>query len=378
MTEQVLYRKYRPKNFDEVAGQDHLVKILKNALKSDRIAHAYLFSGPRGTGKTSVARILARAVNCANLAKISEGNFDAKLSIGRSPRLAGASGEAQAGEGGLSAPCNNCSACTEFLSGQTLNLVEMDAASNRGIDEIRLIRDSSAFLPSSRYKVYIIDEVHMLTKEAFNALLKTLEEPPGHVIFILATTEPEKVPETISSRCQHLRFRLIADELISKMMIDAAGKEGLGLEPEAAQVLSFFAEGSLRDAFNFLGQVAVGSGPKITASDLRDFFGAPAPELVGEITDAIFKKDASLALAALAKTKNSGIDPRLFLKILIKDFRDLFLDSLKPGFSTANPKFSADELERILKIFLEAFNTRFYSPHRELPLELALFRIIKE
>src|SRR3989344_2092952 len=163
MTDYVLYRKYRPKTFEEVVGQPHIVKILQNAIKLNRVAHAYLFSGPRGTGKTSVARILARAVNCGQHSELTK-----------------------------KVPCNSCQNCSEFLSGRTLDLVEIDAASNRGIDEIRAIREAANFLPvSAKYKVYIIDEVHMLTKEAFNALLKTLEEPPAHVIFILATTEPE-------------------------------------------------------------------------------------------------------------------------------------------------------------------------------------------
>jgi len=343
MADFVLYRKYRPKNFSEVVGQDHVVRILSNALKLNRVAHAYLFSGPKGTGKTSVARILARAVNCAK-----------------------------------NSSCNQCDICREFLSGQTLDLVEIDAASNRGIDEIRALRDAAHFLPArAAYKVYIIDEVHMLTKEAFNALLKTLEEPPKHVIFILATTEAKKVPETISSRTQHLRFRLIDSECLAKTLIITAGKEGLSLDDDAADMLAFFAEGSLRDALNLLGQAEAIGGKKIVASDLRDFFGAPSQELVSQMIDAIAERRAGHALDCISQSVKGGVDPRLFLKVLINDFRSIFLNTIKSS-NHADVRFSVNELETILRILLETAGSRFYSPYRELPLEIAVSRIINQ
>lgn len=345
MTDHVLYRKYRPKHFDEVVGQPRVVKILKNALAMDRVAHAYLFSGPRGTGKTSVARILARAINCEK-----------------------------------KDPCNSCEICSEFISGQTLDLVEIDAASNRGIDEIRAIRDASLLLPvrASR-KVYIIDEVHMLTKEAFNALLKTLEEPPRHVVFILATTEPEKVPETISSRTQHLRFGRVSDEVVAQSILEVGKAEGFDVEHEAAETLALFSEGSLRDAMNLLGQVSVLAGSAetaITAEDTRNFFGAPAQSAVNELVSAISEKDSKRAFECLRATFKDGSDSKIFIKILIRDFRNKFLNVLNGGAPDQN--FSADRLERILLILLDTANTRFYSPHRELPLELAVSRIIRE
>ncbi|MCH7883535.1 DNA polymerase III subunit gamma/tau [Patescibacteria group bacterium] len=353
MDTQVLYRKYRPKSFSEVVGQDYIVRILSNALKQNRVAHAYLFSGPRGTGKTSVARILARAANCAK-----------------------------------NSSCNQCDICKEFLSGYTLDLVEIDAASNRGIDEIRALRDAAHFLPArARYKVYIIDEVHMLTKEAFNALLKILEEPPGHIIFILATTEPEKVPETISSRTQHLRFRLIDHDTLVKTLTSTAAKEGLELESEGAQILALFSEGSLRDAFNLLGQAGVlqragdkqSGRKKIVASELRDFFGAPSQELISQMIDAIAERRAGHALDCISQSTKDGVDPRLFLKILINDFRHLFLDTLKSeNLEKNDKKFSAQELENILRILLETATSRFYSPYRELPLELAISKVINQ
>lgn len=346
MADYVLYRKYRPKHFDEVVGQPHIVKILKNALKLNLVAHAYLFSGPRGTGKTSVARILARAINCEKMG-----------------------------------PCNSCVLCQEFLSGRTLDLVEIDAASNRGIDEIRAIRDAASFLPvSAKRKVYIIDEVHMLTKEAFNALLKTLEEPPSHIVFILATTEPEKVPETISSRTQHLRFRRLPDEVAAQAVLDVGKKEGFEFEPEAAEILALFSEGSLRDALNLLGQISILAGGQdtktIKSEDVRVFFGAPAKSAVGDLVSAIGENDSKRAFEILRSALKDGSDPRIFMKILIRDFRNKFLGVLGGG--PEIPNFPADRLERVLLILLDSANTRFYSPHRELPLELAVSRIIRE
>lgn len=353
MTDAVLYRKYRPKNLDEVAGQPHVVKILKNALTLNRVAHAYLFSGPRGTGKTSVARILARAINCANLAKISDG---------------------------LSAPCNNCHVCSEFISGRTLDLIEIDAASNRGIDEIRAIRDAASFLPvSARRKVYIIDEVHMLTKEASNALLKTLEEPPEHLIFMLATTEPEKVPETIISRCQHLRFRRLPEEVAGAVISKVGRSESFEIEPEAARILALFSDGSLRDALNLLEQVSVLAGAKsklIKAEDVRDFFGAPAENAVNELVLAVGAKDFKSALECVRGALKNGVEPSVFMKILIHDFRNKFLGVLGGG--PEIPNFTADRLERVLLVLLDTASARFYSSHRELPLELAVSRIIRE
>jgi len=213
MSELVLYRKYRPRSFDEVMGQEHVVAAIRNAFKMGRVAHAYLFSGPRGVGKTTMARLVAKSLNCS---VYGNGNV----------------------------PCNACTFCTDFNEGRAVDLIEIDAASNRGIDEIRELREGVCFVPvRGKYKTYIIDEVHQLTKEAFNALLKTLEEPPVHAVFVLATTELEKVPATIVSRTQHYPFRRPNAEQIANRLAHIATKEGVGLEPDAAKLIAFAAEG---------------------------------------------------------------------------------------------------------------------------------------
>ncbi|MBI2038966.1 MAG: DNA polymerase III subunit gamma/tau [Candidatus Niyogibacteria bacterium] len=371
-TEQVLYRKYRPQSFADVRGQDPVVRILSNALAMNRIAHAYLFSGPRGTGKTSVARIFARAVNCADLA------CDSPTGEEQSPNRAS---RRSVSEEGRLIPCNACESCAEFLSGRALDLVEMDAASNRGVDEVRAIREAAELLPMrANYKVYILDEAHMLTREAWNALLKLTEEPPPHVIFILATTEPEKVPDTVQSRVQHLQFRLADEATLVRVLADAAKKEEMALEPDAASMLALFAEGSFRDALNLLGQAQALCGNTITASVLEDFFGAPSKTALAEVASALALRDAKHAIECAGQVFAKGSDPRLFLKLLIHQFRSQFLDALRSGRvekDAANP-FSAKELETILRILLETATERHYSGWRELPIELALHRIVRE
>ena len=240
---QALYRKWRPQTFSEVSGQEHVLQTLRNAIASGRIAHAYLFSGPRGTGKTTMARLVAKAVNCTN------------------PDL-------------TQRPDNTCPICTAISDGRLLDLIELDAASNRGIDEIRDLRDKINFAPGqARYKVYIIDEVHMLTEPAFNALLKTLEEPPPHAIFVLATTDPQKVPATIVSRCQPFAFRrLTLSEIVSRLQ-HLVDEEGLHAEPEALSLIARQATGSMRDAVSLLDQLAAG-GAEITVERAQAALGA--------------------------------------------------------------------------------------------------------
>ena len=287
---QVLYRKYRPQNFDEIVGQKSVVSVLKSAIEKNRISHAYLFSGPAGTGKTTIARIFARAINCAESEK----------------------------------PCNKCENCMEFSTGQSLDLIEIDAASSRGIDEIRALRDGIRSLPfKAKYKVYIIDEVHMLTKEAFNALLKTLEEPPAHVIFILATTELDKVLDTIISRTQHFEFRKIGEDDLQKALEAIAKKEKAKLDPEVINIIAVLAEGSLRDAESMLDQALAAAAGDFSAEEIRGIFGVATRELLETMTRSLLEKDTKAALNIVHKSSEEGLDQKAFLKLLIRNFRFL-------------------------------------------------------
>ncbi len=242
MSYQVLARKWRPQNFDEVVGQEHITRTLKNALELGRVAHAFLFSGPRGVGKTSVARILAKALNCSN--------------------------------GPTPTPCNQCQSCLEITQGHSLDVLEIDGASNRGIDEVRELRENIKYLPArGGYKVFIIDEVHMLTKEAFNALLKTLEEPPAHAIFVMATTESHKVPVTILSRCQRYDFKRLSTAAIQAHLAQMANREGWQLSPEGLQLIAQEAEGGMRDAQGLLDQVITFGGPEVSPPEIARILG---------------------------------------------------------------------------------------------------------
>jgi len=250
-----LYRKYRPQVFSELVGQDHVRQVLENALTQNKIGHAYLFSGPRGTGKTTTARLLARAVNCTKREKAD--------------------------------PCNSCSSCREIIEGRATDIIEIDAASNRGIDEIRDLREKIAFAPlAANYKVYIIDEVHMLTKDAFNALLKTLEEPPRHAIIILATTELQKVPETIVSRCLRLHFHLAPVDKVINLLSKVAQAEKLAIDEEALRLVAVRAEGSYRDALTLLDSLST-QNKKLTAQQVRALVGLPSQEALTRLRQTL-------------------------------------------------------------------------------------------
>ncbi|MED4262488.1 DNA polymerase III subunit gamma/tau [Priestia megaterium] len=294
MAYQALYRVYRPQSFNDVVGQQHIIKTLQNALVQEKFSHAYLFSGPRGTGKTTAAKILAKAVNCEK-APIAE-------------------------------PCNECATCRGITDGSISDVIEIDAASNNGVDEIRDIRDKVKYAPSAvRYKVYIIDEVHMLSIGAFNALLKTLEEPPSHVIFILATTEPHKIPLTIISRCQRFDFKRISPEDIVYRMKEVLGSEELEVSEDALYEIAKASEGGMRDALSLLDQAISYSTEKVSLEDVLSITGAVSQVFIVKIVQAIFNENIVEALDSVESLIKNGKDPARFVEDLIFYYRDVLL-----------------------------------------------------
>ena len=392
MSEQVLYRKHRPKAFDEVVGQEHIVGPIQNALATNRVAHAYLFSGPRGIGKTTTARLVAKALNCANLSRISERNSTDKLPARRNLDEGGSIQPKLKGEGGLSIPCNECGFCNNFNDGKSFDLIEIDAASNRGIDGVRELRDGVRFVPSSgKYKCYIIDEVHQLSKDAFAALLKTLEEPPSHAVFILATTELEKVPATIVSRTQHFDFRRPRVKQISERLQTVAKKEGVKLDPDAAHLIALAAEGALRDAESILGQVMAVEDGHITRKEVETILGIPRREASKKMFEFVAKKDIPGALALVQEIADQGHDLSHFSKTLLQYFRNAFFlktdstlkrfvedDMLPDEFEIIEahlPAFEAGDLSRGIATIVDNIQLFKRTPIPQLPLELTVVEL---
>ena len=348
---EVLYRKWRPRRLEQVVGQEAVTQTLRNAVSLGRIAHAYLFTGPRGTGKTSTARIMAKAANCR---------------------------EPQDGE-----PDDTCDICQSINEGRSLDLIEIDAASNRGIDDIRDLRDKVGYTPhEGRYKVYIIDEVHMLTEPAFNALLKTLEEPPGHAIFILATTEIHKVPLTIISRCQRYDFRRISLDTIQTQLDTLAQLEGHTAEPEALALLARSSSGSLRDAENLLEQALVSYGSPLRAEQVRDLLELGGDERALELARHALKKETKEGLAVINEVSAQGVDLQQFHRMVMEHLRGTLLikssvesslgfnEDVKVELRKLSDGLSLDHLVHVLKTFSAVDVKRDLVS--TLPLEMAL------
>lgn len=356
----VLARKWRPKSFDELIGQSHITTTLKNSISYERVAHAYLFAGPRGIGKTSCARIFAKALNCEH--------------------------------GPTPTPCNKCSNCIETNELRNLDVIEIDGASNRGIDEVRQLRENVKFSPSkSRFKIYIIDEVHMLTEAAFNALLKTLEEPPLHVKFIFATTQPYKVIPTIISRCQRFDFKRISVSGIASKLNLICKAEGIKIKDEAIFAIAKAAEGSMRDAESILDQLASFSQDELTVENINSLLGLVGQNILFEAADIILKKDPRQALKLIDRLVNEGKDIAQFLIELIGHFRNLLIAKVGKDLkdlidlsaqtideiSNQSKNFSIEELLYILNILTRTQFAVGRSDIKRIPIEISMVRLAK-
>ncbi|OQW51114.1 MAG: hypothetical protein A4S09_10450 [Proteobacteria bacterium SG_bin7] len=357
MSYQVIARKWRPKNFSSLIGQDHISTILLNAMKSDRLAHALLFTGPRGTGKTSTARILAKSLRCPNVKDF--------------------------------VPCDKCSTCEEISVGSSIDVIEIDGASNNGVDAIRELRDTVHFLPTSgKWKVYIIDEVHMLTTSAFNALLKTLEEPPPHVIFVMATTEVQKIPTTILSRCQRFDFRRISLKQVADHLQKIADAEGIKIDPPALWMIVRHSEGAMRDSQSLLDQIANYSSRDITLEKVVEVLGLTERTLLNDALRGLVSRDRGAILKLVEKIIQSGADAKVFAQDLLEQIRNLLVVKMEAVSALMDlPENEVEELKELGKnlssedihlLFDMAFkgvNDLIRAQDPRLVLEMLLFRM---
>jgi len=359
VTYQVFARKYRPQTFDDLVGQTHVSRTLKNAVEQNRLAHAYLFVGPRGVGKTSTARILAKALNCE--------------------------------KGPTVTPCGVCDNCREIAGGNSLDVIEIDGASNNSVEDVRQLRDNVRYAPAKgRYKIYLIDEVHMLSSAAFNALLKTLEEPPPHVKFIFATTEPQKVLPTILSRCQRFDLHRIPANLIAQHLQFIAGKEKITLDPAAAHSIARGAEGGLRDAESMLDQLVAFCGEKIAEADVLNVFGFTSQQTVAGFTEKILCGATADAVQLLHEQSESGKDMMKLMSDLISYLRDLLIFKVKPdalnedvdldlqkSLAAQAQLIETDRLLELIDQFAEAEGRMKWAPNKKLHFEVALIKAIQ-
>jgi len=357
MSYQVLARKYRPQRFSEVIGQEHVTRTLKNAIEQKRIAHGYILSGHRGIGKTTIARILAMALNC-------------RAAADPSPE-----------------PCGVCESCVEIRAGGAVDVIEIDAATNRGIDEIRELRDAARYRPArDRYKIYILDEAHQITDAAFNALLKTLEEPPPHIIFMMATTQAEDIPQTIRSRCQHFSFHAVKFDDISGQLKSISAQEGIDADDEALAVLAEAGDGSMRDALSIMDQAIACCGTKLRASEVRGLVGAVGSEVMEDLMGAVARGSSEDALRMLDKFMTEGHNPAYFARQLVRFLRNALVAKVSGAASPVlqvssderarltrtSEQFSEEDLARFLQIMLRTFDDVGYRQEQRFHLELGV------
>ena len=361
MAYQVLARKYRPQRFSEVIGQDHVTRTLKNAIEQQRIAHGYIFSGHRGIGKTTIARILAMALNCRSTDRPTP------------------------------EPCGVCDSCVEIRAGSAVDVIEIDAATNRGIDEIRELREAARYRPArDRYKIYILDEAHQITDAAFNALLKTLEEPPPHIVFMMATTQPEDIPQTIRSRCQHFSFHAVKFDEIVGQLADIARKENIDADDEALAVLAEAGDGSMRDALSIMDQAIACCGTRLSGELVRGLAGTVGSEVFEDLLGTVARNSSEDALRLLDCLMTEGQNPAHFAKQLVRFLRNTVVAKVAGSSSPllqissderarvarVAEQFSEEDLARFLQIMLRTFDELGYRQEQRFHLELGVLKLV--
>jgi len=361
MSYQVLARKYRPQKFSDVIGQEHVTRTLKNAIEQQRIAHGYIFSGHRGIGKTTIARILAMALNCRSQ------------------------------DHPVPEPCGVCDSCVEIRAGNSVDVIEIDAATNRGIDEIRELRDAARYRPArDRYKIWILDEAHQITDAAFNALLKTLEEPPSHVIFMMATTQPEDIPQTIRSRCQHFSFHAVSFDDIVSQLRDIAGKEGVKADNNALAMLAEAGDGSMRDALSIMDQAIASSGDTLSADAVRGLVGTVGSDILEEVMDAVARNSSEEVLCTIDRLLVEGQSAQHFARQMVRFLRNALVAKVagsdspllqissdeRARVARVAGRFNEEDLTRFLQLMLRTHSDLGYKQEQRFHLELGLLKLV--